>query len=308
MAPSGLECVRIFDEVQRLTNGHPPDPQITDSFGNITIEELEVLRSLKKPPTVVRRTLEVVCLILDAAKTSAPASPPNWPKVQRMLEQNFVKRMLDFDAEVLHSVPKLTRYVVAEYFGVAMGDDAARRSQACGHQNKLTFSRVSHASRAAGALFRWSSMHLKRVCEQLHSEGEEQDEQDDQGEQEGLDGQVDQQHEQDQEEKQAKEEARVKEETQLKAEDEAHLKAEEEAQLKNEFWEVLTDSGWVRDDIITKRLRSVTFWEGVTAGTPTFEYSARGFSYLVNVISMTQLNKYTQKVRSIRRRGYDDMK
>jgi hypothetical protein len=154
---------------------------------------------------------------------------------------------------------------------------------------------------------------LKSVCEQVHSEDEEPDEQVDQ-------------HEQEPEEIQPTEEAPLKEEAEEeatpKAEEEAErneqdVSAEEEAEeeaernerlLRDEYWEVFADGGWVRDDIITRTTRSTTFWDGVTAGTPTFEYSARGFNYVVNVISMTQLNKMTGKKRSIRRRRFSDKK
>jgi len=229
-ASDSLICV--FEEVQRLGDGIVTRLDDRDGdVANISMRELHEVRSLKTPPVVVRRTLEVVYLILNCERTQTPFAPPQWPRVQRMLEQNFIERMLKFDIALLREVPQLSHFLVTEYFGAP---------QLQGVSERLSFSRVRRANSAAAALFRWCSRQVHsalNLLEQVEEgEGEEQE--------------FEQEQEPEQEFPNLTDELNAEEDAQLKAEAEAEaarLKQveEEEARRKAEREEA--------------RLRSIAF-------------------------------------------------
>mmetsp|Transcript_44597 Transcript_44597/g.80196 ORF Transcript_44597/g.80196 Transcript_44597/m.80196 type:complete len:318 (-) Transcript_44597:123-1076(-) len=154
------DIVYVFEEVQRLGNG---DDASLGLVGNISVKELQEIRSLKSPPVVVRRILEVVYLLLQTPSPK-PTLPP-WPKVQRFLEGQFVERLQKFQIDRLSEAPHLAEFIVSEYF------------KGTGSGEQLTFRRVKRANKAAAALFRWCAQQLKAVVEELHVEAEAEEEQ-----------------------------------------------------------------------------------------------------------------------------------
>lgn len=157
MAPEvdGSQRVNVFGEVQRLGGNQEQHAALADALRNVSAKELEEIRHMRKPPVVVRRTIEVVCLILEAATHPAPASPPTWTKVRIVMERDFIQRVLNFDVAILHASPRLSRYLVAEYFACS-GDSRGAHAG----QERLTYQRVHRASPAAAALFRWCCVQL----------------------------------------------------------------------------------------------------------------------------------------------------
>eukprot|EP00927_Polykrikos_kofoidii_P050976 TRINITY_DN44791_c0_g1_i1.p1 TRINITY_DN44791_c0_g1~~TRINITY_DN44791_c0_g1_i1.p1 ORF type:complete len:437 (-),score=71.05 TRINITY_DN44791_c0_g1_i1:71-1351(-) len=156
--------------------------------GNITVEELQELRALRRPPPVVRRTLEATCLILCAGDRGARPvlATPSWDSVQRiMASANFTHRMLDFDVASLRSHKALTAFVATEYFECRGSRRSTSRASSLGKrssplpakrgslkpatlkQEPLTFAKVHRANHAASALFRWCGAILVSVGEPL---------------------------------------------------------------------------------------------------------------------------------------------
>lgn len=172
--------VRVLEEVQRLglSNSIFSDSEIATTLGNITIEELDEVRSLKNPPAVVRSILEVTCLILDASRHQSQSHivPPDWKKVQKKInDPDLFSKVLNYDLEHLRGAPALTSFLASEYFntagnGVAQSRPTSRASSVPNSRGgrfspnprarranlePLTFSRVLRANRAAAALFKW---------------------------------------------------------------------------------------------------------------------------------------------------------
>lgn len=194
VAPSPVSAVRVFEELRKLAAGCNGGEDVAD-VADISSKEMDEIRQLKNPPFVVRRTLEAVFLLLNAARAPARPQPPEWPRVQRMMsDAGFLSRMLHFDVALLMEVPVLTAYVATEYFveggGVAPAEkrrnsmgafrtDAKRKtwSQPLRRGNSvldegqpLTFGRVRYASRAAAALFRWSALALVQALDPTRSQ------------------------------------------------------------------------------------------------------------------------------------------
>lgn len=285
--------ILVFEEVQRLGGCQASGVSPSCGLENITVQELEEIRRLKNPPVVVRRTLEMVCLILSAGNAPSSSAPPQWPKVQRMLERNFVHRMLSFDLELLRTAPKLSRYLVAEYFFSSDGAHAKK------DRDSLTFSRVRRASRPVSALFRWCCKHLELVGEE-HEEltVPERMEEDD-----PLDSGSGEEHQEQTEPERFEEDGPLhtgsgQEQPEPEGVDQDLESAHEaQQQVEKEGFEVFTDDGWEDMGVLVTRMI-------VTAAQDnrcTFEYSARGFRYKVDLNRMMQINKDTFRARPIRR-------
>jgi len=169
-------------------------------LGDVTSTEMEEIRKLHNPPAVVRRTLEAVFLLMNAARAPARPHPPEWQRVQKMLsDAGFLSKMLNFDAVVLQGAPVLVSFVASEYFGSGGGPSSAsnsprsrtrrattmslgsnseatrrqswafvalgRRTSTLDETEPLTFDRVKRASRATAALFRWSALVLMQALD-----------------------------------------------------------------------------------------------------------------------------------------------
>lgn len=177
----------VFAEMQRLATSCAEDGEGV-SLEELTYKDIEEIRQLKNPPVMVRRTLEVVYLLLNVARTDGRPQPPDWARVQRLLsDTSLTTRMLTFDARLLQENHKLVTYVAAEYFGSAATPltarderrrrtvaalrkgcstlELARRVSALDTQEPLTYKRVFRASRATAALFRWSALAVVQALE-----------------------------------------------------------------------------------------------------------------------------------------------
>eukprot|EP00929_Paragymnodinium_shiwhaense_P000177 TRINITY_DN100421_c0_g1_i1.p1 TRINITY_DN100421_c0_g1~~TRINITY_DN100421_c0_g1_i1.p1 ORF type:complete len:543 (+),score=77.38 TRINITY_DN100421_c0_g1_i1:176-1804(+) len=155
-----IKTTRMFREVHRGKAGTLVDEEILSTVENITaaeLDELSELRRLRVPPKVVRRALEVLCLILNPAKNPKASKPPTWTSIQKTLgNENFIDCMRDFDVEHLRKAPSLCNYLVTHYFG----DDAPSADLlGCGEE-RLTYQRVAKASVPVSALFKWCTMEL----------------------------------------------------------------------------------------------------------------------------------------------------
>jgi len=153
--------VCVFREVQALgTDGRAPDCDalLVADLQNIKLEELEELRKLSRPPLVVRRTLELMYLILDAARRPLKLASPDWARVQKkMSTADFLSDVWDYDLKLLRDVPALTTFLVEEYF-TEHSNVACRIGGKMSNTKApepLTFKRVLRANQAAAALFNW---------------------------------------------------------------------------------------------------------------------------------------------------------
>jgi len=170
--------VTIFDELKKLAASCETEESDTQPR-ELQSKDLDEIRKLMKPPVVVRRTLEATYLLLNAAKAPPRPSAPTWEQVQRMLSDvNFRTRMQSFDHSVLKEKPFLTAYVASEFFGGSDGSTpASKRKTISGadrlkrmgtrrltvnfdEEEPLSFRRVSRASQASAALFKWSTTVL----------------------------------------------------------------------------------------------------------------------------------------------------
>lgn len=92
--------------------------------GGLTYKDIEEIRTLKNPPDVVRRTLEVTCLIIATSGRVPKAEPPAWTIVQRKLgDPQFFLQVLSCDPASLRAAPQILSFIAAEYF--ATGNAAA---------------------------------------------------------------------------------------------------------------------------------------------------------------------------------------
>jgi len=186
--------VSVFEEVLRLAGKTTDQSGLVSELVQLTSQDLEEVRRLHNPPVVVRRTLEVTFLLLNAGTATSARSPPTWYRVQKMLsDAGFLIRMRDYDGRALRSSSALASFVATEYFGA--GSDgteqptdgttgsarrrlstespnirASRRraSWAPGdsvNEEPLTFQRVQHASRAAAKLVAWCTSTLVETFE-----------------------------------------------------------------------------------------------------------------------------------------------
>lgn len=115
---------------------------------NISMDELLEIRSFAEPPAVVKRTLQLTCIILNAASIKRPAELP-WAQVKtKMANDSFLDEIKNYDMATLRDSPAVVEFLKSTYFG---------------ENDPLTFSRVERASRAAAALFRWSAKAVKEA-------------------------------------------------------------------------------------------------------------------------------------------------
>jgi len=276
-----MATANVFQEIQLLGNGDVESLCCLNLIGNISVKELQEIRTLKSPPKAARQTLEVVWLLLEANKPNSwrrgkSTKPPLWPQVQMMLERSFIERLLKFDVAVLVEVPHLSEFIVSQYFK-------------SNEHKPLTFSRVKRANTCAAALFRWCSQKLKI------SENEEEAE---------LANQVETEHE----------DTELGGEVETGSEPECHeaqdVKPEfgkestadsklDEAGVKNEEFEVLTDFGWRPDAMLSRRVQAAG---GLSHCAPCFQIAGRGFTYTIDLKHMKQMNNATGKVRPMRLR------
>lgn len=161
-ADAGPACVRVFDEVGQ-TEG------IAEA---LTMSALDEIRRLANPPVPVRRTLEVVHLVLHAQQywRGIPRDGVKWERVQRtMSSEDFVQRLQSFDIEVLRRTPHLARDLFEVYFNANRGADRrpsrlasksltlSRLPSKSPAWEALSLERVRFASTAAAALFSWAA-------------------------------------------------------------------------------------------------------------------------------------------------------
>lgn len=134
VAESGEELVNVFTEVRCLASGpdlqpeHPPIPIAL--VGNVTAEEIEEVRRLVRPPSVVRRTLEATVLILQAGRSPCVLAPPPWPRVQRKLAQEtFFQDLINFNVGHLRAAPLLILFGLGVLWCAPAGRACSEASQ-----------------------------------------------------------------------------------------------------------------------------------------------------------------------------------
>lgn len=196
------ELVSVFEEVLKLASSGEDGAAAGLQISRLTDKDVQEIRTLRNPPSVVRRTLEAVFLLMSASKASSASStltPPTWQRVQKMLcDTSFLPRMRDYDANALRTKPALASYIATEYFCPPKGGppsspskrgsiagiglrpsavqrwDTIRRSGssllAAGRQiaeleEPLTYQRVRRASVAAGSLFGWCTATLMEALD-----------------------------------------------------------------------------------------------------------------------------------------------
>lgn len=162
LADSGSEGVKVFSEV-----GQNED----DISEALTMASLDEIRRLTNPPMPVRRTLEVVHLVLHAQQywRGVPPDGVKWERVQRTVSsEDFVQRLQGFSIEALRQFPNLARDLHEVYFSPDAGSGqrrlSSRRSYSVARISSkgrvyeaLSPQRVRHASNAAAALFSWAA-------------------------------------------------------------------------------------------------------------------------------------------------------
>eukprot|EP00746_Dinoflagellata_sp_MGD_P004674 gnl/MRDRNA2_/MRDRNA2_109043_c0_seq1.p1 gnl/MRDRNA2_/MRDRNA2_109043_c0~~gnl/MRDRNA2_/MRDRNA2_109043_c0_seq1.p1 ORF type:complete len:479 (+),score=96.22 gnl/MRDRNA2_/MRDRNA2_109043_c0_seq1:45-1439(+) len=171
--PSGT-LIKVFDAVQAFGCNDDLSNYAGEGIENITSTQFDEIRSLKKPPPVVQRTLEATCMILDAARMPTCQAAPQWDQVKKKIARvDFVPDVLMYDLGPLRAAPTLVSFLCVEYFGFQSGAiSVSLRRQSRQSTNPqycvkeiLTFSRVKKASAATAALFNWCVGVLQQVCE-----------------------------------------------------------------------------------------------------------------------------------------------
>lgn len=109
--------VSVFAEVLRVSSaGDAVDPSA--AVGKLCVKDLEEIRKLHQPCAVVRRTFEVMFLLLNLPKDDSRPIPPTWQRIQRMLsDMSFLTRMKAYDVNALRSLPAVAAFIAEEYFG-----------------------------------------------------------------------------------------------------------------------------------------------------------------------------------------------
>lgn len=174
--------IKVFDAVQAFGCNDDLSKYGTEAVENISNTEFDEIRTLKKPPPIVQRTLEATCLILDAAQAPACQEPPQWDQVKKRIARvDFTSEVLMYDLGSLRGAPLLVSFLCTEYFGAQSGPISAslrrqqRRStnpQHVANREMLTYSRVRRANAATAALFMW----CVRILEQVRGTTPEQEE------------------------------------------------------------------------------------------------------------------------------------
>jgi len=202
-----------------------------------------------------------------------------------MLQQNFVDRLLKFNGDVLLNAPHLCEFLVSEYFGEGKG-----------RCERLTFGRVRRANAAAAALFRWCNNQLRVALPATFDELDQEEQVE-----AGVGDVASSQARDPDEQSEGNCHPAVEEGSLVGKEEEAPSSLDEEVksndELEVETFEVLTDLGWKEDALLSLRVRAAGGLENCDS---TFEYSARGWTYSVDLTGMEQMNSLTGKVRPIR--------
>mmetsp|Transcript_24074 Transcript_24074/g.56679 ORF Transcript_24074/g.56679 Transcript_24074/m.56679 type:complete len:348 (+) Transcript_24074:42-1085(+) len=165
--------VRVFTEVSQ--EGEDCDDLLTQTA-------LDEIRQLKNPPLAVRRTLEVMHIVLNAQRHSKglPVQGIKWESVLRTLAADDLAQQLEtYDINQLRRFPDLARDLHDFYFeeGLCFNRHKSRCSRklqtskssflhraVTSEELKLSPHRVRYASRAAATLFAWAA---KAVIEAL---------------------------------------------------------------------------------------------------------------------------------------------
>ncbi|CAE6968275.1 unnamed protein product [Symbiodinium sp. CCMP2592] len=165
--------VRVFTEVSQ--EGEDCDDVLTQTA-------LDEIRQLKNPPLAVRRTLEVMHIVLNAQRHSKglPVQGIKWESVLRTLASDDLAEQLEtYDINQLRRFPDLARDLHDFYFeeGLCFNRHKSRcsrklqtskssflRRAVTSEELKLSPGRVRYASRAAATLFAWAA---KAVIEAL---------------------------------------------------------------------------------------------------------------------------------------------
>eukprot|EP00928_Gymnodinium_smaydae_P061415 TRINITY_DN45498_c0_g1_i1.p1 TRINITY_DN45498_c0_g1~~TRINITY_DN45498_c0_g1_i1.p1 ORF type:complete len:443 (+),score=65.25 TRINITY_DN45498_c0_g1_i1:68-1396(+) len=180
------DSTRVFGEVAGTDASLDVSDENTGSsgVGALTAAALDEIRQLKRPATPIRRTLEVVHLVLHANRHSAgvPAGGVRWERVLRMLaSDDFTQRLQDFDIAELRRHPALARGINEVYFGgprAACGAstnsggvvvrNTIRRRHTAGEE-ALRPERVLRASSAAATLFSWAARTVQQVAAEIEA-------------------------------------------------------------------------------------------------------------------------------------------
>lgn len=165
--------VRVFTEVAQ--EGEECEDVLTQTA-------LDEIRQLKNPPLAVRRTLEVMHIVLNAQRHSKglPVQGIKWESVLRTLAADDLAEQLEtYDINQLRRFPHLARDLHDFYFeeGLCYNRHKSRcsrkmqtskssflRRAVTSEELKLSPGRVRYASRAAATLFAWAA---KAVIEAL---------------------------------------------------------------------------------------------------------------------------------------------
>eukprot|EP00434_Breviolum_minutum_P003980 symbB.v1.2.003500.t1/scaffold197.1/size274157/7 len=176
-------AVRVFEEVGA-------DQESQNEV--LTQEALDEIRQLKHPPLAVRRTLEVMHIVLHAERHSSglPMQGIKWEAefpifeadLPTLASDNLAHRLETFDISRLRRFPNLARDLHDFYFeeGFCLSTQKSRcSSKLCNSRSrfirraitseelKLSPQRVRFASKAAALLFAWAA---KAVVEALPPE------------------------------------------------------------------------------------------------------------------------------------------
>ncbi|CAE7485163.1 unnamed protein product [Symbiodinium natans] len=165
--------VKVFAEVSQ--EGEECEDVLTQAA-------LDEIRQLKNPPLAVRRTLEVMHIVLNARRHSRglPTQGIRWENVLRTLAADDLAEQLEtYDISQLRQFPDLARDLHDFYFeeGLCFNRHKSRcsrklqtakssflRRAVTSEELKLSPGRVRYASRAAATLFAWAA---KAVAEAL---------------------------------------------------------------------------------------------------------------------------------------------
>jgi len=165
--------VRVFGEVAQV--------QAIDEV--LTAAAVDEIRRLAHPPTPVRRTLEVVHLLLHAPRycRGVPREGVRWERVQRTVcAEDFMQRLHDFDIDCLKQTPHLARDLHALYFKAADDAELPESTKPQRFASKggeaLSPDRVRRASTTVATLFSWAARNVRAAAPEPLVEAEEEPE------------------------------------------------------------------------------------------------------------------------------------
>ena len=114
-----------------LAKAEPAVEEAKKSVSSIQKTHLDEIRGLRKPPQMIQRVLEAVCLMLGHGNLS-------WDQLRKVLmDSNFIPQIVSFDSK---SIPKDTRAQLMEKY---VSDPS------------FTFEAANRASKACGPLVKW---------------------------------------------------------------------------------------------------------------------------------------------------------